>query len=107
MKDNDGKSSYSQIISLIRPGLLHGISNVFPNPYHEGKITASILSPRTEKGMLHIIDRLGRRVHSQSVQLTVGENFLSFNGENWSSGTFRLIFISSSGQISSVSLLKK
>jgi hypothetical protein len=107
MKDNDGKSSFSQIISLNRLGLLQGISNVFPNPYHEGKITASILSPRSEKGMLHVIDGLGRRVHSQSVQLSIGENLLSFNGENWSSGTYRLIFISSSGQISTVSLLKK
>jgi hypothetical protein len=107
MKDNDGKSSYSQIISLNRSGLLHGISNVYPNPYHEGKITASIVSPRSEKGMLYVIDGLGRGVHSQSVQLSIGENFLSFNGENLTSGTFRLIFISSSGQISSLSLLKK
>lgn len=107
MKDNYEKSSYSQIISLNQSGLLHRISNVFPNPYHKGKITASILSPRSEKGMLHVIDGLGRRVHSQSVQLTIGENLLSFNGENWSSGTYRLIFIFSTGQISTVSLLKK
>jgi hypothetical protein len=107
MKDSDGKSSLSQIISLNRSGISQGISNVFPNPYHKGKITVSILSPRTEKGTLHVIDGLGRKVYSHAVQMSIGENLLAFNGENWTSGTYRVIFISSSGQISTVSLLKK
>jgi hypothetical protein len=107
MKDSDWKFSYSQVVPLTRSKAMFGITNLYPNPYHVGKLNISVVSAQAETGTLQVIDLFGRKLMNKLVMLSAGENIILLQGENWPNATYRVVLTSRSGSVTVASLVKK
>jgi uncharacterized repeat protein (TIGR01451 family) len=86
--DNDGRYSYSQVISLkkTQTGLL--LQQGFPNPF-TNQLTVQLFSDRDQQVRLKIIDVTGRIIRTDKVECVHGINSFLIKGlEEFSSGAY-------------------
>lgn len=74
--DNDGSTTYSQLVSV----KLNTLSNLslYPNPFHD-KLSVEITLPGTKEEVVGIYDASGRRVYHQHLNLPEGPNRIQLN----------------------------
>ncbi len=84
--DFDGKETLSEIV--VAKFEDESIS-VFPLPAST-EATVYLHSSANESGTLQVYDISGRLVHSNDIQLTVGDNYLNLNCENWLAGHYMI-----------------
>jgi len=82
--DFDGKETLSEIV-VAKFG--DASISVFPQP---ASTAASVYlnSSANESGTMQVYDISGRLIHSNDIQLTVGDNYLDLNCENWIAGHY-------------------
>jgi len=86
--DKDGKSSFSNIVTIDR-----GRSNklelvtLYPNPAKD-KINLKLISPKTDKVTVIVTDVTGKVVTSNNTPVAGGENLLSINVQSLAKGSY-------------------
>ncbi|RXK83592.1 T9SS type A sorting domain-containing protein [Filimonas effusa] len=72
----DGRSSYSNIISVAPEGYPNHILSVYPSPT-TGPLTVRFSSFRNQKVTLQVVDNLGRVVEQKETNAVIGPNMIS------------------------------
>ncbi|MCP9750981.1 ice-binding family protein [Ferruginibacter sp. HRS2-29] len=87
MKDNDARSSYSNVVKVVFPGKTS--LQVSPNPVSQ-TITLSIASKKAETAYIQMIDVAGRVVFSTNKKLLAGTNSLQENVQSFAPGLYTI-----------------
>ncbi|MDP4283306.1 MAG: T9SS type A sorting domain-containing protein [Bacteroidota bacterium] len=105
--DKDGKSSYSNIV-YIKGDNINAITigNIYPNPA-KNSINVTIASPSNNKIEIEISDLAGKIVLRKATKIVKGDNNLSVNVTNLSSGSYILKATGSSGSQTSITKFVK
>jgi hypothetical protein len=95
--DNDGKTTYSKVISIKGAKVnLMTITGLYPNPAKD-KINVLISAPANDKVQFAITDLAGKAVMQQAMQLTEGDNNIAIRVANLPSGTYLIKAICNNG----------
>lgn len=86
MIDNNGKSTYSNVISLTNKVEFSDV-NVYPNPALDA-ISLSVNSSGSAVSAIKIVDLTGRIMMNQSVNLSKGNNIISINVTSLAAGVY-------------------
>lgn len=88
MVDNDGAYTYSSVVTISLPSITGNVT-VFPNPASH-KIAVTITVPSDGKVQWNVTDNAGRIVIQNAAELKKGNNSLSINVGNLSTGLYYL-----------------
>jgi hypothetical protein len=94
--DKNGGLSYSKTIAAILKKNITTI-NIFPNPVKE-TLFVQLSSVKTEKITLQVVDRVGRILQQQEVQVSVGITSLSVDASSLLRGIYTLLIRSNDNQ---------
>lgn len=81
MVDFDGKTVYSHVV-VERFSSTDGGATVFPNPAHT-QTEVYLTAFANERGTLEVYDLSGRLIHTNTLQLTQGDNYFNINCNDW------------------------
>jgi hypothetical protein len=100
MVDRDGKSSYSQVISLTVNGDSKKGLKIFPNPVTtgQGALSIQLYADAGSSARVLIFDAMGVPVINQVVQLTPGLNNLTLETASLLPGAYILSFVNVRGR---------
>jgi Secretion system C-terminal sorting domain len=87
--DNDGRSEYSQTVSVLRKSNTFDIIDMFPNPTSEN-LTIRFENIDKEEIQVNVIDIVGKIVLTQTLTTEKGINQASINSANLPSGQYIL-----------------
>jgi len=90
MTDANGKTSYSNIITLINAGQGFDIMHIAPNPVTGNNFTLNISSAKATQMNIVISDLQGRVVKQASLSLIAGYNTSEINIQSLAPGTYQL-----------------
>jgi hypothetical protein len=100
--DKNGKSSYSNIISIKGDKISNiSISDVYPNPATK-VLNMTVASPNDEKVNIIISDITGKILQKQTTQIKSGNNVLQLQVDNLATGSYMLKVICNNGCNSSI-----
>lgn len=94
--DNNGKFSYSGVVTLSRRSTEITLSKVFPNPATT-ELNVVITSPRAEKLTIIVTDLRGKVVMQTSTNVVLGENQQQLNVAKLAGGTYMVKVICADG----------
>jgi len=91
--DTDGSSTTSKTISLrsscFEEGSAFTMSDVYPNPVTSGPVNITFYTEvNVTRVEIMITDVTGRLIHTESSEITLGANNLSFDSEVFAAGTY-------------------
>jgi hypothetical protein len=92
--DIDGQFAYSNVIMLQSDGNATTLSALYPNPARES-LTLDMNASKEEKGLIEIIDALGKRVLGTPVFLQKGYNQTNLQIERLAKGHYTLRILTS------------
>jgi biopolymer transport protein ExbD len=88
MVDQDGGFTYSEVVTITLPAVTSTVT-VFPNPASK-KVMVNISVPADGKVQWNLTDNAGRVMIQNSAELRKGNNSVSINISNLSSGFYYL-----------------
>lgn len=90
MVDNNGKITYSNIITLLNSTKGFEVMNIAPNPITNGQFKLNVTSAENTKLNVVITDIQGRVVQKQTMNIIAGYNSLDMSVTNLASGTYNI-----------------
>ncbi len=84
----DGSYKYTPVAAASLARERSEMMQIFPNPTTGGNVTIAITTAQTREAQLSIIDVLGRKLHTQAVQLNSGYNAIDVQTTDWSAGIY-------------------
>ena len=106
--DNNGIIKQSQIVSAMLTGTGVGItiSDPMPNPTVSYS-RINVNSPLSQEMSVKVVDMLGQTVSNQKVDLTIGDNTVSFNLDNVTGGTYSAVLAVGGVSLSKIIMVTK
>ncbi len=104
--DFDGGFSYSTVETVRFRAHNKTVVNLFPNPVKKEKVQINIVTKRIEKGTLSIFDINGKKLYTQTLNVTEGENLIDLDVSSLTQGMFIVQYRSESGLITSKKMIK-
>lgn len=102
--DNDGKSSYSNIV-VLKGDKRFDITSVYPNP-SKSELNLAISSDINSKGTISIIDMQGRTMKQIVVSFSAGDNVISLNVADLSTGSYLLRLVNDRAEIKTTQFIR-
>lgn len=104
----DGRATYSNIVTLTDKKATFTLVNVQPNPTSD-RLVLNIAGAQNDKVQITVQDMNGRRVLTQTAQITAGSNPITVDVSKLQAGTYTITGISSAvdGIRESISFIKK
>jgi hypothetical protein len=96
MVDRDGKFSYSNIVRVDK--ISGSELKIFSNPVKQ-RLSFNFHSPINGNAVVSIVTSSGKKVYNHSVSLRKGNNLLSINTSNFSTGVY-ILSVESNGKLS-------
>jgi len=86
--ENDGSFTYSNVVAL---SLSNATSfSIYPNPVRNN-LSLLVQSSKTELVSIQVVDLLGKVLHQEPAQLSIGLNHVSFNVASLSKGNYVVV----------------
>ena len=105
--DQNGKTTYSNIIGLTSKTNGFDIVNVTPNPVDNFSQTKlNIASGKAGKITVKVIDLNGKTVYTQASNVVAGSNALQLNLQNLAAGMYQIMAIANDGTFKVASIVK-
>lgn len=90
MIDQDGKTKYSNVLTISRNGEQHFTVQAYPNPVNSGTIKLSVNTTQNEQVQIRLYSLSGQLLLQQTNLLQKGVNSLEFNAASLAKGMYTL-----------------
>jgi hypothetical protein len=101
----DGSFDYSPTVVANINKATHQAVRLYPNPTATGFFNVELQSSTAQEVNIYVFDALGRKIHSQNMAATAGNNLISIDGQNWAAGLY-YVQLSSSDFATTQELIK-
>ncbi|OJW82468.1 MAG: hypothetical protein BGO69_17630 [Bacteroidetes bacterium 46-16] len=97
-KDINGKTTYSNVVTIAMNGSGLQLVSIAPNVIN-GNATVHIMNDETATATMRIIDAMGSVVLTEALQLNAGSTYFTFNASGLRAGAYMMQVMSADGSL--------